>query len=138
MRDASLRLVTQRTVCVGLRCSMIFTTSPWLFVLQADTAQTYRPMSTSCRQSGNDSVMDRLLGNITFNHFILKPNVCGSPFRYLCVEESQFEGVGLDPGQRQRAALQPVGVHRSWQQVAVAVQGADDLCGLRSLPCTYR
>lgn len=82
--------------------------------------------------------MDRLLGNLTFNHFILKPNRRGSPFHYLCSEESQFEGVGLDPGQRQRAALQPVGVHRSRQQVAVAVQGADDLCGLRSLPCTCR
>lgn len=54
-------------------------------------------------------------------------HVSVGPHSYLCAEESQFERVGLDSAQRQHAALQPVRIHRSWQQVALAVQGANGM-----------
>ncbi len=57
---------------------------------------------------------------------------------YLCAEEPQFECVGLDSGQRQHAVLQPVRIHRSWQQVAMTVQGANGMWGLRIIPYTCR
>lgn len=57
---------------------------------------------------------------------------------YLCAEESQSECVGLDSGQRQQAALQPVRIRRSWQQVATAVQGANGMRALRIIPYTCR
>ena len=45
----ALRLGAHRTVSGKLCCSEIFTKLPWLFTLQADTEQEYRPMSTSWR-----------------------------------------------------------------------------------------
>lgn len=50
INEASLLLVSHLTVSGELLYSTVFTTSPWLLRLHADTAQTYWPMSTSCKR----------------------------------------------------------------------------------------
>ena len=71
---------------------------------------------------------------------ITNVSVCHSSFAFshLCAEDSQFERVGLDSGQRHGAALQPVGVHGPRQQVATSVQGADVMGGLGIAPDSCR
>lgn len=51
---ASVRFASHRTVSGELRYSAAFSTSPWLLTLQADTVQTYWPMSISCRNSESE------------------------------------------------------------------------------------
>lgn len=58
------------------------------------------------------------------------------PQCYLCLEKLKFEGVGLGSAERNHAAPQPVRIHRPWQQVALAVQGANAMRRLRVTACS--